>query len=397
MVHACLTINFFIVFLLVTKYRRHTNVLEKESAFSVNYISVFHFRETAEKDDGNENTHNELNIKIVDVVSLKDQVEFSSECSVASKSSENVYVNNVSSSKTIKHSELKVPFYPISQVAKSLPVVVTTAPQTVTQVRKQQVKTGTTYKCETCQVHAPVLAALVAHLKNSHSNIPKLFQCPYCRDMEGESEALIHQHIRQSHPTDNPNPPVALSEPAKRNLKTLTVELPEKAEGTNIERDIYMCLRCKKHLPSLEMIYNHLELEHRDVFVYVCPFCKVFKSKEEIVVNSHVSSVHGRDVDDINTSLAIDGTQFVRVCSLIKDKGVRTGPRPLPSPSQLNKTQAEPRISPRQPAGSLTIPFHQNMAPLNPNIASLNPALRPNTSQTVQNLNAQQPDRKSVV
>ena len=343
------------------------------------------FSETTDKADTTEEPDNEMNIKIVDVVSLKDQGAFNMENCASESMVPEPPENTLSSSETIKPSELKIPFYPAK--------VVTTLSSTsakVIQAKKPAGKTGTTYKCETCQVHAPVLAALVAHLKSSHTNIPKLFQCPYCRDMEGETEALIHQHIRRCHPTDNPNPPVALSEPAKRNLKTLTVELPEKAENTIVERDIYMCLRCKKHFPSLEMTYNHLELEHREVFVYVCPFCKVFKAKEEFIVNTHVLNFHQRSIEDINISLAIDGTQFVRVCSLIKDKGMRTGTKTTPSPSQAVRPQVEPRASPKQPVPSLTIPFNQNMAPLNQALAQLNTALRQTIPQIPQNVNPQQ-------
>ena len=311
-----------------------------------------------------------MNIKIVDVVSLKDQGGFDSENSVDDSVTQAPSENTASKLTTSfpvnvnKHSELKVPSYPLSQTSKSVPVRNTVTNTSVNQVKPSTGKKGTTYKCEACHVHAPVLAALVAHLKSSHTNISKLFQCPYCRDMEGENEAMIHQHIRHCHPTDNPNPPVALSEPAKRNLKTLTIKLPEKTESTVIERDIYMCLRCKEHLPSLEMIYNHLEAEHLEVFVYVCPFCKVFKAKEESVVNNHVLSVHRRSVEDISISLAIDGTQFVRVASLIKDKGMRSVPKQ--PHTQSNKPHTDNHQSPKQPIPNLTIPFHQNMAPLRP-------------------------------
>ena len=331
-----------------------------------------------------------MNIKIVDVVSLKGQVDFNMETSasegVVSKPVDNIPSSIASTIGTVKPSELKIPFYPVPQVHK----VVTTVASALAKAihgRKQAGKTGTTYKCEACHVHAPVLAALVAHLKSSHTNIPKLFQCPYCRDMEGESEALIHKHIRQCHPTDNPNPPVALSEPAKRNLKTLTVELPDKADSGTLERDIYMCLRCKKHFPSLEMTYNHLELEHRDVFVYVCPFCKVFKAKEEFIVNTHVLNIHHHNIDDINISLAIDGTQFVRVSSLIKEK-TKTGPKTTPSPQAL-RPQIEPRASPKQPVPNLTVPFNQNMAPLNQSPAQLINAFRQTTPQMPQNASPQ--------
>lgn len=213
-------------------------------------------------------------------------------------------------------------------------------------------KIGNSFKCEKCNVHAPMLAAMVAHLRNSHREIPRLFQCPYCKDMEAETEALIHQHIKKLHPTNNPNPPVALSEPAKRNLKTLSVRLPDGVklgEGNGIEKDIYMCLKCKEHLPSLETIYEHLEHEHSEIFAYVCPVCKVFKSKEENLVNNHIKTVHNRRPSDVNVSLAIDGNHFVRVQCLVKDKksGQKSHsalPKQQPSPVPATAQHSKPTL-----------------------------------------------------
>ena len=184
-------------------------------------------------------------------------------------------------------------------------------------------KFANTFKCDKCNVHAPQLAAMVAHLRNTHKEIARLFQCPYCKDMEAESEAKIHQHIKIHHPTNNPNPPVALSEPAKRHLKTLSVQLPEnlKATESNIERDIYQCLMCKIHKYSLETIYEHLEHAHPEVFVFVCPFCKEYKARTEDGVCAHILHVHRKSASDVNISIAIDGNRFSRVQCLTKDKG----------------------------------------------------------------------------
>lgn len=263
--------------------------------------------------------------------------------------------------------ELRVPSYPVppppypikcvppppySIAASGTLLNMNTAVQEMSQLKPQasvkprtQVqsgKIGSSFKCEKCNVHAPMLAAMVAHLRNSHKEIPRLFQCPYCKDMEAETEAMIHQHIKKHHPTNNPNPPVALSEPAKRNLKTLSVRLPDGlklGEGNSIEKDIYMCLKCKEHMPSLETIYEHLEHEHTEVFAYVCPVCKVFKSKTEDLVNNHIVTHHGRSPVEVNVSLAIDGNHFVRIQCLIKDKG-KSGQKSVPSVT--HKTQISP-------------------------------------------------------
>jgi len=57
-------------------------------------------------------------------------------------------------------------------------------------------ETTTTYKCEKCNVHAPVLSAMVEHLRTGHKDIPRLFLCPFCRQYEGATEPDIHKHIK---------------------------------------------------------------------------------------------------------------------------------------------------------------------------------------------------------
>ncbi|XP_052799733.1 uncharacterized protein LOC128231234 isoform X2 [Mya arenaria] len=187
-------------------------------------------------------------------------------------------------------------------------------------------KVSNTFKCEKCNVHAPSLPAMVGHLRTAHKEISRLFECPYCKKLEAETEGKIIDHIRVNHPTDNPNPPVALSEPAKRNLNTVTVRLPEHfklGDKNLLEKDIYLCLICKIHMPSLETIYDHLEQEHSEVFVFVCPFCKEFKSKTEQGVCVHILHVHRQSTADVNISIAIDGTRFSRVPCLIREKPKR--------------------------------------------------------------------------
>ncbi|XP_052219792.1 uncharacterized protein LOC127837052 isoform X2 [Dreissena polymorpha] len=187
-------------------------------------------------------------------------------------------------------------------------------------------KVTNTFKCEKCNVHAPLLPPLVSHLRNIHKDIPRLFQCPYCKDLEAETENKIIDHIRERHPTDNPNPPVALSEPAKRNLATVTVLLPDKfklSENNLLERDIFLCLICKIYMPSIETISDHLEEKHPEVFLFLCPHCKEFKSKTEQSVLVHILHVHRKSTADASIPRAIEGTQFTRVACIVKEKNKR--------------------------------------------------------------------------
>lgn len=261
--------------------------------------------------------------------------------------------------------ELRIPHYPVPASLSNVSPVNPNAelykhllknvarpqmPLGIPQTRKPAStlgKVANTFKCDKCNVHAPHLAAMVAHLRNSHKEIQRLFQCPYCKDLEAESEALIHQHIKKNHPTDNPNPPVALSEPAKRNLKTLAVHLPDTyklGESNMLEKDIYMCLICKVHMPSLDTIYDHLEQNHSEVFVFVCPYCKEYKSKTEEGVCAHILHVHRTSSADVSISIAIDGTRFTRVQCLMKDKPKKHSPGQQKQAAGISGSQHTPQI-----------------------------------------------------
>lgn len=325
----------------------------KMSAKNVVFLIHFSQEETAElakveeEDDGGS-----LNLKIVDVVSLKDQdqenlLDINAVPPQKPMIPMEALASNAMATKSIHGTELRIPQYLTATTTNLAPIMhsgnssdpnAELYKHLLKNVRPPQLsfpvqtpvksvvapgKLANTFKCEKCHVHAPQLAAMVAHLRNTHKEIPRLFQCPYCKDMEAESEALIHQHIKLNHPSDNPNPPVALSEPAKRNLKTICVQLPDGSklgDGGILERDIYKCLNCNIHSYSLETIYNHLEQNHPQVFVFMCPFCKEYKSKTETGVCAHILHVHRKSTADVNISIAIDGTQFTRVQCLVKDK-----------------------------------------------------------------------------
>lgn len=348
-------------------------------------LCLFRINEVVEPNTGEEDDSGSLNLKIVDVVSLKDQENLldindvpqskpaqPTECK-ATVPTETFPIPQIASmtnmvSKPMLGTELRIPNYrmpvtltnvnpimtsvnPVNPNAelykhllKSVPKPGLPGPLDIQPLQQKHVpptgKIANTFKCDKCNVHAPHLAAMVAHLRNSHKDIPKLFQCPFCKWLEAESEAKIHQHIKLNHPSDNPNPPVALSEPAKQNLKTLSVHLPEKyklSENNMLEQDIIQCLKCKVHMPSMETFYDHLEQNHSEVFVYVCPYCKEFKSPTEAGVSVHILHVHRKSAADVNISIAIDGNHFTRVTCLVKDK-----PKKHHGPASNSSKQSHP-------------------------------------------------------
>ncbi|XP_041347681.1 uncharacterized protein LOC121367522 [Gigantopelta aegis] len=183
-----------------------------------------------------------------------------------------------------------------------------------------------TYKCQKCNIHSPYLSAMVEHLKNHHTDI-ELFTCPYCKGSRGKrpqfsSELNVHEHVKMVHPTNFAKNEVSLSDAAKEFVQVIAI--PSGAECSKvgntfvIEKDIYMCLRCQAHMPSLDYTFSHLEREHTEVFVYVCPYCKVFKDKTDDVVFKHISVVHNQNVIDESLPLAIEDNLFLRVPSISK-------------------------------------------------------------------------------
>ena len=181
-----------------------------------------------------------------------------------------------------------------------------------------------TYKCQKCNIHSPYLSAMVEHLKNHHTDIA-LFTCPYCKGGRGKrpqfsSELNVHEHVKMVHPTNFAKNEVSLSDAAKEFVQVIAI--PSGAECSKvgntfvIEKDIYMCLRCQAHMPSLDYTFSHLEREHTEVFVYVCPHCKIFKDKTDDVVFDHIALVHNQKVADEALPLAIEDNLFLRVPSI---------------------------------------------------------------------------------
>lgn len=225
--------------------------------------------------------------------------------------------------------------------------------------KKNDGKTCTTYKCEKCNVHAPVLATMVEHLRLSHKDIEKLFLCPYCRQYEGATEPDIHRHIKQFHnqTMQQKSPPVALSSAAKQHLRTIQVALGDGHTSTEkvvMEKDIYKCLKCNGHMPSLDFIYSHLEKQHNEFFVNACPECKRFRHKDEQVVFQHIRDVHGKSTENVTLSVAIEENLFTRVQCLTKGKVV---------PSRLQTTSVPVQSSNVSKTNSLPSDYFQNQFP----------------------------------
>ena len=286
---------------------------------------------------------NDMGLKIVDVCSLQGGSDFAKNVwgetpTVSKPALPAVSFNTALPMQVIQRPPNLIPSTTVQQHLQSkrpiLPMPSGASKADPTKMKE----TCQTYKCEKCNVHAPVLSQMVEHLRSSHREIPRLFLCPFCRQYEGATEPDIHKHIKQFHPSpDTRSPPVALSSDAKQHLRTIEVPIGDtpKVNGKYlIERDIYKCLKCKRHMPSLEYIYEHLEKEHNEVFVYVCPDCKRFRAKEEEVVYNHIKTVHNKNTDNIILSLAIEENLFTRVMCMTKDK------------SSQNKGQLQKQIPP---------------------------------------------------
>ncbi|XP_046356421.2 uncharacterized protein LOC124135210 [Haliotis rufescens] len=183
-----------------------------------------------------------------------------------------------------------------------------------------------TYKCMKCNIHSPYLSAMVEHLKNYHSEIA-LFTCPYCKGFNSQkpeftTEVNVHEHVKKVHPSNCAKNEVSLSDTAKTFVQVLAipsgVECNKVGNTFVIEKDIYMCLKCQAHMPSLDYTFGHLEREHPDAFVQVCPLCKTFKDKSDEVVFAHIMKEHNQDPNDHPLSVAIEDDLFLRIPSISK-------------------------------------------------------------------------------
>lgn len=274
-----------------------------------------------------------LNLKIVDVVSLKEPVSAKS-CPLV--------IPSVSKSLPIK---------PTESTLKDILSYQGSTPRMYSSLER----VGTTYKCETCNIHVPVLQVMLEHLKKHHNIHSRLFQCPYCKDVAADIQMDIMKHIQQLHPFNDASV-VSLSSDAKEHLKLLVIPVGNAnrvGDKFLIEKDIYQCLKCRNHMPSLDFIYDHLEKEHNEVFVYVCPYCKKFKQKEEDIVFEHIKIDHKKSTSDIMLSLAIEENLFIRVPSLSRDKAYNRLVQKSISGTSGRK-QATPRSLSRQHTQSRT-------------------------------------------
>ncbi|KAJ8312243.1 hypothetical protein KUTeg_009616 [Tegillarca granosa] len=314
-----------------------SNIVEglTELATSIQNSSVQSTVESSDVIDQNSTSNvddnaveNDMGLKIVDVVSLRDSNHGA--FPGASWGEQDLNQTITQSEQVVqKDTVIRSNDRPSLSVPLNIPKPkeVGSVPQasSVSNAPKTGERMGTTYKCERCCVHAPMLSIMVEHLRSSHRDINRLFLCPFCRQYEGSTEPDIHRHIKQFH--NNPNqksPPVALSSAAKKHLRTIQVPVGDTVKVTDgkpvIDKDIYKCLKCMKHMPSLDYIYDHLEKDHNEVFVYVCPDCKKFRAKEEEVVYNHIKTDHNKTTDNIILSLAIEENLFTRVQSLMKEK-----------------------------------------------------------------------------
>ncbi|KAL5016269.1 hypothetical protein ScPMuIL_005858 [Solemya velum] len=292
-----------------------------------------------DKDKQSDTEGNTLELKIVDVVSLKEPVSVKATCPLV--------IPSVPKSHPIK---------PAESTLKDILSYQGSNPHMFGSLER----VGTTYKCETCNIHVPVLQVMLEHLKKHHNIHSRLFQCPYCKDVAADIQIDIIKHIQETHPLQDSSV-VSLSSIAKEHLKLLVIPVGDAnkvGEGFLIEKDIYQCLKCQNHMPSLDFIYDHLEKEHNEVFVYVCPYCKKFKQKEEEIVFEHIKIDHKKSTSDIMLSLAIEENLFIRVPSLSRDKAYNrllqksitgSSSRKQATPRSLSKQHTQSRTSVNPP------------------------------------------------
>ncbi|ESO88526.1 hypothetical protein LOTGIDRAFT_239613 [Lottia gigantea] len=279
-------------------------------------------------------------LKIISVVSLQGQ-EFIREDSSTSKKESNSGRMSISASPlVIPRPNINVPQKQKLLLPKPSPTLVQAvekkpakpkdilpkAPVSVDDIVLRNERLTCTYKCKTCSVHAPFLSVIVEHLMQHHQSIC-VFTCPYCKISEGKkpdfkTEAQARDHIAKHHPSYFAKKDTSLSDSAKEIVQVVAIPSSsdfQRGKTSNIERDIYMCQKCSTHMPSLSYMYSHIENEHDDVFLHVCPECKKYKHKSEDVVFKHVMDVHLKDPSTVDLSLAMEDNLFTRIFSISKN------------------------------------------------------------------------------
>ncbi|PVD32931.1 hypothetical protein C0Q70_08378 [Pomacea canaliculata] len=298
-----------------------------------------------------------IGIKIVEVVSLHDNPDFHGISASPVKSSKTVQQSSIQSVEgspcdkspaplltSPNHSTPSVsPARKISTPASSLPEV------DADEIALRNERMVCTYKCHKCNVHSPALPPIVEHLKHYHSDVP-LFSCPYCKGFRGNfyTEDDVHMHVKEKHPANYAKNEVSLSELAKSFVQVLAIPSGRNSGGGHIEQDVYMCLKCKGHLPDLDYAFKHLQEEHKELIKYTCPFCKTFRDLSQDVVLSHMQLDHQHSPSDAQVPLAVEDNLFIKVSSIstggvyIDNKAMEVSPAAEDSPSGRSAGSSTP-------------------------------------------------------
>lgn len=298
-----------------------------------------------------------IGIKIVEVVSLHDNPDFHGISASPVKSSKTVQQSSIQSVEgspcdkspaplltSPNHSTPSVsPARKTSTPASSLPEV------DADEIALRNERMVCTYKCHKCNVHSPALPPIVEHLKHYHSDVP-LFSCPYCKGFRGNfyTEDDVHMHVKEKHPANYAKNEVSLSELAKSFVQVLAIPSGRNSGGGHIEQDVYMCLKCKGHLPDLDYAFKHLQEEHKELIKYTCPFCKTFRDLSQDVVLSHMQLDHQHSPSDAQVPLAVEDNLFIKVSSIstggvyIDNKAMEVSPALEDSPSGRSAGSSTP-------------------------------------------------------
>ncbi|KAL8591981.1 hypothetical protein ACOMHN_020459 [Nucella lapillus] len=298
-----------------------------------------------EAEDGSaqceETAEDSMGIKILSVVSLRDKIDQGADLSFSPVKSQSGSESSSSPSPSGKKSVVRKS--PPSLTPKSSPSKKKAAkplPEVdADDVAARNERMVCTYKCHSCSIHSPALAAIVEHLKQHHHNVP-LFSCPYCKARKEPffTEESVHTHVSDQHPSNYAKNEVSLSEIAKSFVQVLALPSGSRVKRSLIEEDIYMCLRCESHIPDLDYALRHLKYEHPGLLKYACPICGTYSNSSQGVVKKHMQDAHGQASDSVQLALAMEGVYLTKVVCISAggqyvDHAPPSTPPPPPKPS----------------------------------------------------------------
>ena len=124
---------------------------------------------------------------------------------------------------------------------------------------------GNTIECEKCHFSCKSTAKLSEHIVKNHSPKKQLYKCQVCIGVEFDTETLLNSHIASIHTS---------------NIECEKCEFSCKSTAQLVEHNV------KNHSPKKQKVVDVAKQVHK------CQVCSGVEFESEILLNSHIASIH---------------------------------------------------------------------------------------------------------